>query len=80
VAVRFAKAVVRRATRKRVPLTQLLGIYLFAAFIGVLGGRIVAAATFCSDRGWTAMWVEVGTWGPVTPRETNSGDYRPPFL
>ena len=44
-------------------LSRLVGIYLFAAIIGLLGGRIFTAAHLYSELGWTAMWVEIGSWG-----------------
>lgn len=50
---------------KKLTAIQLLGIYLFAAIIGVLGGRIVTAARVYAELGWTAMWAEVGAWGPT---------------
>ena len=46
-------------------LLQKLGIYLFAMVVGVLGGRITTAARWYMHHGWTAMWVEVGSWGPT---------------
>lgn len=45
-------------------LIRLVGIYLFAVVIGVLGGRIVTAAQVYAELGWTAMWAEIGSWGP----------------
>ena len=50
-------------------LVRLLGIYLFAAIIGLLGGRIVTAAKLYTELGWTAMWAEIGAWGPSPQTE-----------
>ena len=38
----------------------------FALIIGILGGRIVSAVILYNARGWTAMWVELGTWSPLS--------------
>jgi hypothetical protein len=54
-------------------LTRLVGIYLFAAVIGLLGGRIVTAVHLYSEFGWTAMWVEIGSWGPNVQPEPSRG-------
>ena len=50
-------------------LSRLVGIYLFAGIIGLLGGRIFTAAHLYSELGWTAMWVEIGSWGPILQPE-----------
>jgi hypothetical protein len=46
-------------------LLQKLAIYLFAMVVGVLGGRITTAANWYMHHGWSAMWIEVGSWGPT---------------
>ena len=45
-------------------LIRLIGIYAFALFLGLLGGRIVTAAQVYAELGWTAMWAEISAWGP----------------
>lgn len=67
-ALHFAKRAGMRVGKK-LTIIQLLGIYLFAAIIGVLGGRIVTAANVYAELGWTAMWVEIGAWGPTAAPE-----------
>lgn len=58
-------------------LTRLVGIYLFAVVIGLLGGRIVTAARVYQELGWTAMWAEISSWGPtVQPEPTPSRSAR----
>ena len=52
-------------------LSRLVGIYVFAAIVGLLGGRIVTAAHVYSELGWTAMWAEVGSWGTDVQPETD---------
>ena len=75
-ALTFATKVGMRVGKKRTAI-QLLGIYLFAAIIGVLGGRIVTAARVYAELGWTAMWVEVGAWGPTAqPKQIRVDSYR----
>jgi hypothetical protein len=66
-----------RVVRKRTAL-QLLGIYLFAVIVGVLGGRIVTAARVYSELGWTAMWAEVGAWGPTAQPKQIRVNFRNP--
>jgi hypothetical protein len=42
-----------------------LGLLLrgaFAGIIGILGGRIVSAILVYKAGGWTAMWLELGSW------------------
>jgi hypothetical protein len=55
-------------------LSRLVGIYVFAAIIGVLGGRIFTAAHLYSELGWTAMWVEIGSWGTDVQSEPVQGN------
>ena len=63
--------------RKKLTAIQLLGIYLFAAIIGILGGRIVTAANVYAELGWTAMWAEVGAWGSsAQPKQIRVNDNR----
>lgn len=52
-------------TRRTSKVLQKLGIYLLALVVGVLGGRITTAARWYMHHGWTAMWIEVGSWGPT---------------
>jgi hypothetical protein len=73
-ALHLANKVRMRVGKKRTA-TQLLGIYLFAVIIGLLGGRIVTAARVYSELGWTAMWAEVGSWGPTAPPKQIRVDY-----
>ena len=55
-------------------LSRLVGIYLFAGVIGLLGGRIFTAAHLYSELGWTAMWVEIGSWGTDMQSEPSQGN------
>jgi hypothetical protein len=57
-----------RSTRTQ-RVARLLAIYLFALVLGQLGGRIIVAAHLYTALGWTAMWIEIGTWGPAAPTE-----------
>ena len=75
-ALSFASTTGMRAGKKRTAI-QLLGIYLFAAIIGLLGGRIVTAGRIYAELGWTAMWVEIGAWGPTAqPKQIRVDSYR----
>jgi hypothetical protein len=38
--------------------------YAFLMLVGTLGGRIAGAAWLYTQLGWTATWLEIGTWGP----------------
>ena len=63
--------------RKKLTAIQLLGIYLFAAFVGLLGGRIVTAGRVYAELGWTAMWAEVGAWSTsAQPKQIRVDSYR----
>ena len=44
---------------------RMLLIYVFIAVVGVLGGRIGAAAWMYNELGWTATWLEISNWGPT---------------
>lgn len=54
---------------KKLTVIRMIAMCLFAAIIGVLGGRIVTAANVYAELGWTAMWAEIGAWGPSTQPE-----------
>ena len=43
---------------------RLFLLYVFVVVVGILGGRIGAAAWLYSELGWTATWLEISTWGP----------------
>jgi hypothetical protein len=32
--------------------------------VGLLAGRILAAAWMFKELGWTATWIEISHWGP----------------
>jgi hypothetical protein len=45
-------------------LGRKLVIYAFMVVVGMLAGRIIAAAWMFNRFGWTATWIEIGYWGP----------------
>jgi hypothetical protein len=38
--------------------------YALIVVVGLLGGRILAAAWMFRELGWTATWLEISHWGP----------------
>ena len=42
---------------------RLVLLYAFIVVVGVLGGRIGAAAWMYTELGWTATWLEISSWG-----------------
>jgi len=45
---------------------RLFLLSAFAAIVGILGGRIVSAVILYKALGWTAMWIELGAWSPLS--------------
>ena len=58
-------------------IARLLLMSVFVAIVGLLGGRIGAAAWIYKELGWTAMWLEVSGWGPsLKPEPVGARSYR----
>ena len=68
VAAHSAAALAIRARARAV--SKQLVVYAFMVVVGLLAGRIIAAAWMFNEFGWTATWLEISQWGP---------DYQPPI-
>jgi len=76
VAVHSAAALAIRARTRAVG--RKLVIYAFTVAIGLLAGRIIAAAWMFNKMGWTATWLEISHWGPrYEPERIRSFDAGP---
>ena len=60
-AAHFTEAAIRARTGA---ISRQLAVYLFILVVGLLGGRILAAAWMFNELGWTATWLEISHWGP----------------
>jgi len=71
--VHFPDALALRARARAVG--RRLVIYAFMVVVGLLGGRILAAAWMFNELGWTATWIEISHWGPsYQPEPTRTFD------
>jgi hypothetical protein len=69
VAVHFAETAMRARIRA---INRRLVTYAFIVVVGLLGGRIFAAAWMFNELGWTATWIEISNWGPRYELEPTS--------
>jgi hypothetical protein len=60
VAAHLAEALVMRV---HTHVARKLATYAFMVIVGLLGGRMVAAAYMFQQFGWTATWIEISRWG-----------------
>ena len=65
----FTETAIRAGIRA---ITRRLVTYAFIVVVGLLGGKVLAAAWMFNEIGWTATWIEISYWGPHYELEPTS--------